>query len=279
VVQNVETLGGVGFLRAFEAAWASLQTPQGRRSLYDMMMLDVLEQQPSSSSSSTHVAHSRTHSIRSNLIRSRVRSSSSSSRSDDSDLSYDGFEFDGGDEYGGPSHPQQHGSSPSSSSRGRIGYTNAYAKNTSTTSRVRDGDGVGADLDVDADFEEEADALQRNARQGSAARDAVALISMYAAYLRGAHDGEYRQAFDLLFAVERLYQESEEYWLDREERIAMATAAASELSADTMQSSHHYLYRSNASNVGASTRTNFTTTTSSRARRTAEDILAERELY
>ena len=40
-------------------------------------------------------------------------------------------------------------------------------------------------------------------------RDAVALISLYAAYLIGCYDGEYRRAFSLLSYVERMYRQAE----------------------------------------------------------------------
>jgi len=42
------------------------------------------------------------------------------------------------------------------------------------------------------------------------ARDAVAQMCIYAAYLVGSRDGEYRQAFELLYLVEMLYREAEE---------------------------------------------------------------------
>jgi hypothetical protein len=51
-------------------------------------------------------------------------------------------------------------------------------------------------------------------------RRAVSLVCAYTAYLVAAHDGSYRRAFDLLYAVESLCKEAEEY------QVSLAEAEA-----------------------------------------------------
>lgn len=41
------------------------------------------------------------------------------------------------------------------------------------------------------------------------ARDAVAVVSVYAAYLLGCYDGEHRAAFTLLASMERMYRQAD----------------------------------------------------------------------
>ena len=42
-------------------------------------------------------------------------------------------------------------------------------------------------------------------------RRVISLVCAYSAYLIGAQDGQYRQAYDLLYAIESLNREAEEY--------------------------------------------------------------------
>ena len=46
-------------------------------------------------------------------------------------------------------------------------------------------------------------------------RDAICLISIYVSYLLSIHDSRYRQAYDLLYVVNTMYMESDDYWNDR----------------------------------------------------------------
>ena len=42
-------------------------------------------------------------------------------------------------------------------------------------------------------------------------RRVISLVCAYSAYLIGAQDGQHRQAYDLLYAIESLNREAEEY--------------------------------------------------------------------
>ena len=44
-------------------------------------------------------------------------------------------------------------------------------------------------------------------------RRVISLVCAYSAYLIGAQDGQHRQAYDLLYAIESLNREAEEYQL------------------------------------------------------------------
>lgn len=55
--------------------------------------------------------------------------------------------------------------------------------------------------------------LIRTREEGS--RDAVALLGIYTAYLISVHEQNYRKSFNLLYRVETMYQDSENYWDSR----------------------------------------------------------------
>jgi hypothetical protein len=56
-------------------------------------------------------------------------------------------------------------------------------------------------------------------------RKALTLVCAYAAYLTGAHDSEYRKAYDLLYAMESLNKEADELTAQRQQEAAEAEAA------------------------------------------------------
>ena len=58
-------------------------------------------------------------------------------------------------------------------------------------------------------------ALVETSREGS--RAAVALVSIYSAYLVGSMDAQYSRAFQLLFSVDQLFRDAEEYRQQLEE--------------------------------------------------------------
>lgn len=59
------------------------------------------------------------------------------------------------------------------------------------------------------------------------ARDAVALMSIYAAYLLGCYDGEHRAAFALLASVEHMYRQADRQQSQREALLRQQAEKAS----------------------------------------------------